>query len=86
MDGKWDYFRFFFLNLDLFYYGKMNDEDEILFLYIFLNCIVLMLRGNIGYCIVRCIYKKCMFCCVDFMKFIVNKYNIDKNWFFDLGI
>lgn len=36
----------------------MNDEDEILFLYIFLNCMVLMLRGNIGYCVVRCIYKK----------------------------
>ena len=44
-----------------------------------------MPRGNIGHCTVRCTYKKRTSCCVDLMKFIVNKYNTDRNWFFDPG-
>lgn len=57
-DGKWDYPRSLFLNLDPFYHVKTNDEDEILFPHIFSNGIVLMPRGNIGHCTVRCTYKK----------------------------
>lgn len=34
-DGKWDYPRSLFLNLDPFYHVKTNDEDEILFPHIF---------------------------------------------------
>ena len=84
-DGKWDYPRSLFLNLDPFYHVKTNDEDEILFPHIFSNRIVLMPRGNIAHCTVRCTYKKRTSCCVDLMKLIVNKYNTEKNWFFDPG-